>query len=162
MSWNPPAVNQKLNLFIPDEADIKTSSFDLNTLEYFLVFVTSSLSSLQELHVSRFCWDLERLWRKQVTGVIKLILFLFQGRRRLARDATPAKKDGEEDKTQDKLKDSNKENKDVEETPENAEKKENETPLGKKSTPKQKEKKIKKQEDSDKESDEEEERQRER
>ncbi|XP_071282298.1 AT-rich interactive domain-containing protein 4A isoform X6 [Agelaius tricolor] len=85
-----------------------------------------------------------------------------RGRRRLARDAAPAKKDGEEDKTQDKLKDSNKENKDVEETPENAEKKENETPLGKKSTPKQKEKKIKKQEDSDKESDEEEERQRER
>ncbi|KAM9381097.1 AT-rich interactive domain-containing protein 4A isoform 2-T2 [Phaethornis superciliosus] len=85
-----------------------------------------------------------------------------RGRRRLARDATPAKKDSEEDKTQDKLKDSNKENKDTEETPENAEKKENETPLGRKSTPKQKEKKIKKQEDSDKESDEEEERQRER
>ncbi|XP_009984650.1 PREDICTED: AT-rich interactive domain-containing protein 4A [Tauraco erythrolophus] len=85
-----------------------------------------------------------------------------RGRRRLARDATPAKKDGEEDKTQDKLKDSNKENKDIEEAPENAEKKENETPLGRKSTPKQKEKKIKKQEDSDKESDEEEERQRER
>ncbi|NXG56952.1 ARI4A protein, partial [Hemiprocne comata] len=85
-----------------------------------------------------------------------------RGRRRLARDATPAKKESEEDKTQDKLKDSNKENKDIEETPENAEKKENETPLGRKSTPKQKEKKIKKQEDSDKESDEEEERQRER
>lgn len=99
---------------------------------------------------------------KHRTGVIKLVLFLFQGRRRLARDAAPAKKEGEEDKTQDKLKDSNKENKDVEETSENAEKKENETPLGKKSTPKQKEKKIKKQEDSDKESDEEEERQRER
>ncbi|KFQ29675.1 AT-rich interactive domain-containing protein 4A, partial [Merops nubicus] len=85
-----------------------------------------------------------------------------RGRRRLARDATPAKKDSEEDKTPDKLKDSNKENKDLEETPENAEKKENETPLGRKITPKQKEKKIKKQEDSDKESDEEEERQRER
>ncbi|NXD72103.1 ARI4A protein, partial [Eolophus roseicapillus] len=85
-----------------------------------------------------------------------------RGRRRLTRDATPAKKDSEEDKTQDKLKDSNKENKDIEEMPENAEKKENETPLGRKSTPKQKEKKIKKQEDSDKESDEEEERQRER
>ncbi|XP_061199570.1 AT-rich interactive domain-containing protein 4A [Neopsephotus bourkii] len=85
-----------------------------------------------------------------------------RGRRRLTRDATPAKKDSEEDKTQDKLKDSNKENKDIEEIPENAEKKENETPLGRKSTPKQKEKKIKKQEDSDKESDEEEERQRER
>ncbi|KFQ08300.1 AT-rich interactive domain-containing protein 4A, partial [Leptosomus discolor] len=84
-----------------------------------------------------------------------------RGRRRLARDATPGKKDSEEDKTQDKLKDSNKENKDIEETPENAEKKENEIPLGRKSTPKQKEKKIKKQEDSDKESDEEEERQRE-
>uniref|UniRef100_A0A663EPW6 AT-rich interaction domain 4A n=1 Tax=Aquila chrysaetos chrysaetos TaxID=223781 RepID=A0A663EPW6_AQUCH len=85
-----------------------------------------------------------------------------RGRRRLARDATPAKKDSEEDKTQDKLKDSNKENKDIEETPENAEKKENEASLGRKSIPKQKEKKIKKQEDSDKESDEEEERQRER
>ncbi|XP_040456304.1 AT-rich interactive domain-containing protein 4A isoform X1 [Falco naumanni] len=85
-----------------------------------------------------------------------------RGRRRLARDTTPAKKDCEEDKTQEKLKDSNKENKDTEETPENAEKKENETPLGRKSTPKQKEKKNKKQDDSDKESDEEEERQRER
>uniref|UniRef100_A0A8B9FKE9 AT-rich interaction domain 4A n=1 Tax=Amazona collaria TaxID=241587 RepID=A0A8B9FKE9_9PSIT len=81
---------------------------------------------------------------------------------RLTRDATPVKKDSEDDKTQDKLKDSNKENKDIEEMPENAEKKENETPLGRKSTPKQKEKKIKKQEDSDKESDEEEERHRER
>ncbi|EOB02099.1 AT-rich interactive domain-containing protein 4A, partial [Anas platyrhynchos] len=85
-----------------------------------------------------------------------------RGRRRLARDATPAKRESEEDKTQDKLKDSNKENKDIEETLENAEKKENETPLGRKTTPKQKEKKIKKQEESDKESDEEEERQRER
>uniref|UniRef100_A0A669R210 AT-rich interactive domain-containing protein 4A n=1 Tax=Phasianus colchicus TaxID=9054 RepID=A0A669R210_PHACC len=85
-----------------------------------------------------------------------------RGRRRLARDTTPAKKDSEDDKTQDKLKDNNKENKDIEETLENAEKKENETLLGRKSTPKQKEKKIKKQEDSDKESDEDEERQRER
>uniref|UniRef100_A0A8C3J7B1 AT-rich interactive domain-containing protein 4A n=1 Tax=Calidris pygmaea TaxID=425635 RepID=A0A8C3J7B1_9CHAR len=85
-----------------------------------------------------------------------------RGRRRLARDATPAKKDSEEDKTQEKIKDNNKENKDIEETPENPEKKENETPLGRKSTPKQKEKKFKKQEDSDKESDEEEEKQRER
>lgn len=63
---------------------------------------------------------------------------------------------------QDKLKDNNKENKDVEETLENAEKKENETPLGRKNTPKQKEKKMKKQEESDKESDEEEERRQER
>nr|XP_013815192.1 PREDICTED: AT-rich interactive domain-containing protein 4A isoform X5 [Apteryx mantelli mantelli] len=86
-----------------------------------------------------------------------------RGRRRLARDTTPAKKDSEEDKTQDKLKDNNKENKDIEETAsETAEKKENETSLGRKSTPKQKEKKMKKQEESDKESDEEEERQRER
>ncbi|XP_025911904.1 AT-rich interactive domain-containing protein 4A isoform X3 [Apteryx rowi] len=86
-----------------------------------------------------------------------------RGRRRLARDTTPAKKDSEEDKTQDKLKDNNKENKDMEETAsETAEKKENETSLGRKSTPKQKEKKMKKQEESDKESDEEEERQRER
>uniref|UniRef100_A0A8C2T2D0 AT-rich interaction domain 4A n=1 Tax=Coturnix japonica TaxID=93934 RepID=A0A8C2T2D0_COTJA len=68
----------------------------------------------------------------------------------------------EDDKTQDKLKDNNKENKDIEESLENAEKKENETLLGRKSTPKQKEKKIKKQEESDKESDEDEERQRER
>ncbi|KFV95019.1 AT-rich interactive domain-containing protein 4A, partial [Eurypyga helias] len=85
-----------------------------------------------------------------------------RGRRRLARDTTPAKKDSEEEKTQEKLKDSNKENKDIEEAPENAEKKENGTPLGRKTTPKQKEKKMKKQEDSDKESDEEEGRQRER
>ncbi|XP_021258908.1 AT-rich interactive domain-containing protein 4A isoform X5 [Numida meleagris] len=85
-----------------------------------------------------------------------------RGRRRLARDVTPAKKDNEDDKTQDKLKDNNKENKDIEETLENAEKKENESLLGRKSTPKQKEKKIKKQEESDKESDEDEERQRER
>ncbi|XP_052551494.1 AT-rich interactive domain-containing protein 4A isoform X2 [Tympanuchus pallidicinctus] len=85
-----------------------------------------------------------------------------RGRRRLARDTNPAKKESEDDKTQDKLKDNNKENKDIEEALENAEKKENETLLGRKSTPKQKEKKIKKQEDSDKESDEDEERQRER
>ncbi|OXB72188.1 UNVERIFIED_CONTAM: hypothetical protein H355_016590 [Colinus virginianus] len=85
-----------------------------------------------------------------------------RGRRRVGRDATPAKKDGEDDKTQDKLKDNNKENKEIEETLENAEKKENETLLGRKSTPKQKEKKLKKQEESDKESDEDEERQRER
>ncbi|XP_019406439.1 PREDICTED: AT-rich interactive domain-containing protein 4A isoform X2 [Crocodylus porosus] len=85
-----------------------------------------------------------------------------RGRRRLARDATPAKKETEDDKTQDKLKDSNKENKEVDETPDNADKKENETPLGKKNTPKQKEKKMKKQEESDKESDEEEEIRRER
>ncbi|NXL99272.1 ARI4A protein, partial [Tyrannus savana] len=85
-----------------------------------------------------------------------------RGRRRLARDATPAKKEGEEEKTADKLKESGRENKEPEETPENAEKKEHETPLGRKSTPKQKERKIKKQEDSDRESEEEEERQRER
>ncbi|NXJ16267.1 ARI4A protein, partial [Odontophorus gujanensis] len=85
-----------------------------------------------------------------------------RGRRRVGRDTTPAKKDSEDDKTQDKLKDNNKENKDIEETLESAEKKENETLLGRKSTPKQKEKKLKKQEESDKESDEDEERQRER
>uniref|UniRef100_A0A8C3XV02 AT-rich interaction domain 4A n=1 Tax=Chelydra serpentina TaxID=8475 RepID=A0A8C3XV02_CHESE len=84
-----------------------------------------------------------------------------RGRRRLARDAITTKKETEEDKMQDKLKDSNKENKDVEETLEIAEKKENETPLGRKNTPKQKEKKMKK-EESDKESDEEEERRQER
>ncbi|KAM7164763.1 AT-rich interactive domain-containing protein 4A isoform 4-T6 [Macrochelys suwanniensis] len=84
-----------------------------------------------------------------------------RGRRRLARDAITTKKETEEDKMQDKLKDSNEENKDVEETLEIAEKKENETPLGRKNTPKQKEKKMKK-EESDKESDEEEERRQER
>ncbi|XP_074852373.1 AT-rich interactive domain-containing protein 4A isoform X3 [Carettochelys insculpta] len=85
-----------------------------------------------------------------------------RGRRRLARDAITIKKETEEDKMQDKLKDSNKENKDAEETLENAEKRENEMPLGRKTTPKQKEKKLKKQEESDKESDEEEERRQER
>uniref|UniRef100_A0A8D0HMB8 AT-rich interactive domain-containing protein 4A n=1 Tax=Sphenodon punctatus TaxID=8508 RepID=A0A8D0HMB8_SPHPU len=85
-----------------------------------------------------------------------------RGRRRLARDAALPKKEAEDDKMQDKMKDSNKENKDVEETLDNTEKKENETPLGKKTTPKQKEKKTKKQEESDKSSDEEEERRRER
>lgn len=64
---------------------------------------------------------------------------------------------------QDKLKDSNKENKDVEEMPNSAEKKENEMLLGgRKTTPKQKEKKAKKEEESDRESDEEEERRQEK
>lgn len=80
-----------------------------------------------------------------------------RGRRRLGRDVA-AKKESEDDKLQDKLKDSNKENKDVEETLNNAEKKENEMLLGsRKTTPKQKEKKAKKEEESDRESEEEEE-----
>ncbi|XP_053110206.1 AT-rich interactive domain-containing protein 4A [Hemicordylus capensis] len=82
-----------------------------------------------------------------------------RGRRRLARDVAAVKKESEDDKMQDKLKDSNKENKDIEEMSNNAEKRENEIPLGgRKTTPKQKEKKAKKEEESDRESDEEEER----
>ncbi|XP_044520824.1 AT-rich interactive domain-containing protein 4A isoform X3 [Gracilinanus agilis] len=85
-----------------------------------------------------------------------------RGRRRIARDITPAKKENEEEKTEDKLRDNNKENKDIEEESEIVEKKENETLLGRKNTPKPKEKKIRKQEESDKDSDEEEEKRRER
>ncbi|XP_061468440.1 AT-rich interactive domain-containing protein 4A isoform X2 [Rhineura floridana] len=82
-----------------------------------------------------------------------------RGRRRLVRDVTVPKKEGEDDKMQEKLRDSNKENKDVEDMPNNAEKRENELPLGNRKTmPKQKEKKAKKEEESDRESDEEEER----
>ncbi|XP_042309519.1 AT-rich interactive domain-containing protein 4A isoform X2 [Sceloporus undulatus] len=82
-----------------------------------------------------------------------------RGRRRIARDVAVAKKEGEDDKMQDKLKDSNKENKEVEEMSSNAEKRENEMVLGsRKTTPKQKEKKAKQEEESDRESDEEEER----
>ncbi|KAM9068409.1 AT-rich interactive domain-containing protein 4A isoform X3 [Sarcophilus harrisii] len=85
-----------------------------------------------------------------------------RGRRRIARDLTPAKKENEEEKTEDKLRDNNKENKDIEEESDIIEKKENEALLGKKNTPKPKEKKIRKQEESDKDSDEEEEKRRER
>ncbi|XP_074146332.1 AT-rich interactive domain-containing protein 4A isoform X2 [Sminthopsis crassicaudata] len=85
-----------------------------------------------------------------------------RGRRRIARDLIPAKKENEEEKTEDKLRDNNKENKDIEEESDIVEKKENEALLGKKNTPKPKEKKIRKQEESDKESDEEEEKKRER
>uniref|UniRef100_A0A670HXG8 AT-rich interactive domain-containing protein 4A n=1 Tax=Podarcis muralis TaxID=64176 RepID=A0A670HXG8_PODMU len=82
-----------------------------------------------------------------------------RGRRRLVRDVTVTKKEGEDDKMPDKLRDSNKENKDVDDMSSNAEKRENELPLGsRKTTPKQKEKKAKKEEESDKESDEEEDR----
>ncbi|XP_077909890.1 AT-rich interactive domain-containing protein 4A isoform X3 [Halichoerus grypus] len=84
-----------------------------------------------------------------------------RGRRRIARDAHSIKKEIEEEKTEDKLKDYT-ENKDVVDDYETAEKKENELLLGRKNTPKQKEKKIKKQEDSDKDSDEEEEKSQER
>ncbi|XP_047592252.1 AT-rich interactive domain-containing protein 4A isoform X2 [Lutra lutra] len=85
-----------------------------------------------------------------------------RGRRRIARDAHSIKKEIEEEKTEDKLKDNDTENKDVVDDYETTEKKENELLLGRKSTPKQKEKKIKKQEDSDKDSDEEEEKSQER
>uniref|UniRef100_A0A8C9AU24 AT-rich interactive domain-containing protein 4A n=1 Tax=Prolemur simus TaxID=1328070 RepID=A0A8C9AU24_PROSS len=85
-----------------------------------------------------------------------------RGRRRIARDANSIKKEIEEEKIEDKLKDNDTENKDVDDDYETAEKKENELLLGKKNTPKQKEKKIKKQEDSDKDSDEEEEKNQER
>ncbi|XP_068947901.1 AT-rich interactive domain-containing protein 4A isoform X2 [Petaurus breviceps papuanus] len=85
-----------------------------------------------------------------------------RGRRRIARDLTPAKKENEEEKTEDKLRDNNKENKDIEEESEIVEKKENEVLLGRKNTPKPKEKKVRKQEESDKDSDEEEEKRQER
>ncbi|XP_037595401.1 AT-rich interactive domain-containing protein 4A [Cebus imitator] len=85
-----------------------------------------------------------------------------RGRRRITRDVNSIKKEIEEEKTEDKLKDNDTENKDVDDDYETAEKKENELLLGRKNTPKQKEKKIKKQEDSDKDSDEEEEKSQER
>ncbi|KAM4853402.1 AT-rich interactive domain-containing protein 4A [Thomomys bottae] len=84
-----------------------------------------------------------------------------RGRRKIARDANSIKKETEEEKTEDKLKDDS-ENKDLDDDYETAEKRENELLLGRKSTPKQKEKKIKKQEDSDGDSDEEEEKSQER
>ncbi|KAL8168743.1 UNVERIFIED_CONTAM: At rich interactive domain [Gekko kuhli] len=80
-------------------------------------------------------------------------------RRRLIRDIAAMKKEIEDEKMQDKLKDSNKENKEVEETPNNVEKGESETVLESRRTmPKQKEKRPKKEDESDRESDEEEER----
>ncbi|XP_007519340.1 AT-rich interactive domain-containing protein 4A [Erinaceus europaeus] len=85
-----------------------------------------------------------------------------RGRKRVARDSNSIKKDIEEERTEDKLRDNDMENKEVDEDYENVEKKENELLLGKKNTPKHKEKKIKKQEDSDKDSDEEEEKSQER
>ncbi|ELK27278.1 AT-rich interactive domain-containing protein 4A [Myotis davidii] len=85
-----------------------------------------------------------------------------RGRRRIARDANSIKKEIEEEKTEDKLKDNDAESKDANDDYETAEKKENELLLGRKNTPKQKEKKIKKQEDSDRDSDEEEEKNQER
>ncbi|XP_012869413.1 PREDICTED: AT-rich interactive domain-containing protein 4A [Dipodomys ordii] len=84
-----------------------------------------------------------------------------RGRRKIARDANSIKKETEEEKTEDKLKDDT-ENKDLEDDYETAEKRENELLLGRKNTPKQKEKKIKKQEDSEGDSDEEEEKSHER
>ncbi|XP_058149350.1 AT-rich interactive domain-containing protein 4A isoform X2 [Dasypus novemcinctus] len=85
-----------------------------------------------------------------------------RGRRRIARDANSIKKEIEEEKTEDKLKDNDTENKDIDDDYETAEKKENELLPGRKNMPKQKEKKIKKQEDSEKDSDEEEEKSQER
>uniref|UniRef100_A0A8C5KV70 AT-rich interactive domain-containing protein 4A n=1 Tax=Jaculus jaculus TaxID=51337 RepID=A0A8C5KV70_JACJA len=84
-----------------------------------------------------------------------------RGRRRIVRDTNSIKKEIEEEKTENKLKDDT-ENQDIDEDYEISEKKENELLLGRKNTPKQKEKKMKKQEDSDKDSDEEEERSHER
>uniref|UniRef100_A0A8C5SYJ1 AT-rich interaction domain 4A n=1 Tax=Laticauda laticaudata TaxID=8630 RepID=A0A8C5SYJ1_LATLA len=79
-----------------------------------------------------------------------------RGRRRHIRDVSLVKKEGEDDKIQDKLKDSNKENKDIEEISSNAEKIENDMVLAnRKTTPKQKEKKAKQEEESDRESEEE-------
>nr|XP_033808163.1 AT-rich interactive domain-containing protein 4A isoform X2 [Geotrypetes seraphini]XP_033808164.1 AT-rich interactive domain-containing protein 4A isoform X2 [Geotrypetes seraphini]XP_033808165.1 AT-rich interactive domain-containing protein 4A isoform X2 [Geotrypetes seraphini] len=77
-----------------------------------------------------------------------------RGRRRIIRDITPIKKDIEGDKS----KDSNKENKDIEEE---IEKKENETPFGRKGISKLKGDRRMRKEDSDKESDEDEEKRRE-
>uniref|UniRef100_A0A8C5SXB3 AT-rich interaction domain 4A n=1 Tax=Laticauda laticaudata TaxID=8630 RepID=A0A8C5SXB3_LATLA len=77
-----------------------------------------------------------------------------RGRRRHIRDVSLVKKEGEDDKIQDKLKDSNKENKDIEEISSNAEKIENDMVLAnRKTTPKQKEKKAKQEEESDREED---------
>ncbi|XP_060609817.2 AT-rich interactive domain-containing protein 4A [Anolis sagrei] len=84
-----------------------------------------------------------------------------RGRRRLVRDVAVAKKESEDEKTQDKLKDSNKENNVDEDmsSNNNVEKRENEMTLGgKKATPKQKEKKAKPEEESDGDSEDEEER----
>ncbi|KAM5273649.1 AT-rich interactive domain-containing protein 4A [Ctenodactylus gundi] len=85
-----------------------------------------------------------------------------RGRRRIGRDANSIKKESEDEKIEDKVKDSDTENKDVDDDHETAEKKENELLLGRKNIPKQKDRKVKKQEDSDKDSDEEEEKSQER
>ncbi|XP_060119148.1 AT-rich interactive domain-containing protein 4A [Heteronotia binoei] len=79
-------------------------------------------------------------------------------RRRLVRNAA-IKRESEDEKTPDKLKDSNKENKEVEDPPNNIEKRESEAALeSRRSIPKQKEKRAKKEEESDRESEEDEER----
>ncbi|XP_004871161.1 AT-rich interactive domain-containing protein 4A isoform X1 [Heterocephalus glaber] len=85
-----------------------------------------------------------------------------RGRRRIARDANSIKKEIEEEKTEDKLRDNDSENKDVDDDYETAEKEENGLILGRKNTPKPKEKKVKKQEGSDRDSEGEEEKNQER
>ncbi|XP_005399270.1 PREDICTED: AT-rich interactive domain-containing protein 4A isoform X2 [Chinchilla lanigera] len=85
-----------------------------------------------------------------------------RGRRRIARDVNSIKKEFEEEKTEDKLKDNDTENKDVDDDYETAEKEENGLILGRKNTPKPKEKKVKKQEGSDRDSEGEEEKSQER
>lgn len=84
-----------------------------------------------------------------------------RGRRRIVRDSNSIKKEVEEERAEDKLKD-DMENKDTDDDCETSEKKESELLLGRRSTPKQKERRIKKQEDSDRDSDEEEEKSQER
>ncbi|KAM6171872.1 AT-rich interactive domain-containing protein 4A [Erethizon dorsatum] len=85
-----------------------------------------------------------------------------RGRRRIARDVNSIKKETEEEKTEDKLKDNDTENKDVDDDYETAEKEENGLILGRKNTPKPKEKKVKKQEGSDRDSEGEDEKSQER
>lgn len=72
------------------------------------------------------------------------------------------KKEIEEEKTEDKLKDNDTENKDGDDDYETAEKEENGLILGRKNTPKPKEKKVRKQEGSDRDSEGEEEKSHER
>ncbi|XP_049626277.1 AT-rich interactive domain-containing protein 4A isoform X2 [Suncus etruscus] len=83
-----------------------------------------------------------------------------KGRRRIVRDANSIKKETDEEKTEDRLKDTDSENKDLDDDYETGEQKENELLLGRKSKPK--EKKIRKQEDSDKDSEADEEKSHER
>ncbi|XP_023557441.1 AT-rich interactive domain-containing protein 4A [Octodon degus] len=85
-----------------------------------------------------------------------------RGRRRLVRDVNSIKKEFEEEKTEDKLKDIDTENKDVDDDYDTAEKEENGLLLGRKTTPKPKEKRVRKQEGSDRDSEGEDEKSQER